>query len=107
MIFIVLLYNLLNGNIWNAKAYYRDSFFIAGFALVCIGLLSLVSKEGVFDMFSYQLSKHGRLGKVSYYDYTEFKKGQRSGTKLTCIPYFTVALLSLIISFILYVSFYL
>ena len=63
-----------------------DAFTIPGILMLCIGLLSIVAKEGTFDGLGYTFSTmrlvrrnyRDKLSKpTTYYDYKESVKGKR------------------------------
>ena len=105
-IIIMIIYNLLNKG-WSNVIAYSNGSFIAGFTLVCIWGLNLVSKAGGFDIFGYMFgAKKDPTGrKETLYDYSERKKVSRSSKKYTSIPFLLIGIIYIIISFALLLIF--
>lgn len=99
-VLVLIIYNSIKG--WGQLLPYCDALFFGGFSLVCVGILSLVTKSGGFDMFSYMFARKDSSGvKPSYYDYTKKNEDRRKGQAIKSIPYFVIGLISIIISAIL------
>ena len=92
---------LLNG--FNFALYYVNSFFFAGFAMICLGGLSIVNYYGGYDFMSYAFSKRNPDGtKIQYSTYIENKENKRKNNKLPFGPYFVRGTIFLIVSIIIY-----
>lgn len=80
-----------------------DSFALAGVITFLIGGLVLVGYFGGFDTLSYGISSFIRKNKKydDLFDYTEKKKLRRKSGDLTFMPYFTIGIFFLLVSFIL------
>ena len=92
---------LLNG--FNFALYYVNSFFFAGFAMICLGGLSIVNYYGGYDFMSYAFSKRNPDGtKIQYSTYIENKENKRKNNKLPFGPYFVIGTIFLIVSIIIY-----
>lgn len=98
---IVITYLYLKG--FDIIINYINGFFISGFALLCIGGLSLLSFFGAYDFFSYAFYR--KKASQSFNEYVEKKELKRKGNNLTCGPYFGLGLILVIISLILQVVF--
>ena len=92
---------LLNG--FDLVLYYVNSFFFAGFAMICFGGLSIVNYFGGYDFMSYAFSKRNSDGtKIQYSTYIENKETKRKAKKLPFGPYFVIGAVFLIVSLIIY-----
>lgn len=97
---IMAINNLILSN-WKSLVAYSDGAFIAGLSLFCFGGLSIVTRLGAFDIFSYMFAKRDERGfKKPFYDYCEGKKEGRGKKKYASVPYFIVGFLYLIVAFI-------
>jgi len=85
---------------------YTNGTFIAGFALICLGGLSLVNYFGGFDIFTLMVAKRDADGhKPTLYEHSLAKKEKRKKNKFVFVPYFCVGALFLITAIILNVIF--
>ncbi|MDE6656147.1 MAG: DUF3899 domain-containing protein [Anaeroplasmataceae bacterium] len=95
---IVVIYNLIHNN-WISLSYYSNAFCLAGFSIICFGILSIVNHAGAFNMMSYLFVRRDSLGhKQPYYDYVQEKTQQRKEIRFYFVPYFCVGGLCLILS---------
>lgn len=84
---------------------YEDGFFVAGSVLICVGLLSLLSNYGAFDLLSYSgkyvfnMSKKKKIER--YPEYVENKVLIRKKLKYKWIPYIVVGILFILISIVI------
>ncbi len=87
-------YQSTGANSWGKLEYYRDGSFIAAMALLFVGLLSIVSHFGVFDIFSFlpgrKVKDDGK--KENYSEYVERKNLARGHLKLHFLSYILIAL---------------
>ena len=84
--------------------YYIDAFSIAGFIVFLWGALSLIAYFGGFDTIRYGFASFRRGSRSKYedlYDYSVQKKEERKQGNLTFMPYFTVGIIFIILSFVL------
>lgn len=97
-IVIALIVLLVRG--FDLKIYYVDAFSAAGGVSVFFGLLLWVAAAGAFDTVGYGFSTFGSNRKYKdLYEYTVRKKEKRSRQKMTYMPYITVGIVFLVISF--------
>lgn len=102
---LVLLGLSLNG--FDVPIYYVNSFFFAGFAMVCIGGLSIINYFGGYDFMSYAFSKRNPDGtRVEYSAYISNKIEKRKTKTLPFGPYFVIGALFTLVSFLIYVIIY-
>ena len=98
---LVLIGLLLNG--FEYAIYYVNSFFVAGFSMVCFGGLSIINYFGGYDFMSYAFSKRNPDGtKIQYSTYIENKESKRKVKNLPFGPYFVVGIIFIIISLVIY-----
>ena len=101
---IVLINLILNS--FTVLYFYVDGFFIAGFSLILVGVLSLLNYFGAYDFWSYAFSRKKKDDhRMPIYDYSEEKKRKRKLKPLPFGPYFGVGILFFVISIILFVIF--
>lgn len=83
---------------------YIDGFFVGGAINVAIGLLSLVTDWGAFDMLSYGFARfHGanRDKFADLYEYSKFKSEKRRANDCSYGPYLLIGALGIVVSIIL------
>lgn len=100
---MMLLYFLIRENGFKLLLDYVNATSIAGFAMVMVGLLSLVCYYGAFDIFSYGFSTFHRTERRFHdlHEYSEFKKVVRNNRPIPYTPYMVVGVFTLLISLIL------
>lgn len=79
---------------------YVNGTFSAGFVLLCLGGLSVVSYLGAFDMFSYAFSKKSTK-KEGYYNYSIKNKESKKNKRYNYIPYLVVSSLFILAAIII------
>jgi len=106
---IMAIYNLsyqfgLSTNSWADLIYYRDGAFIAGMVLLFIGLLTVISQFGAFDIFSYYAGRKTKEDgtKENYTEYVERKRETRSHFNFSFLSYLIISTCFLIFSFVIY-----
>ena len=100
-VILVLIGLLINGFDWTIN--YVNSFFFSGFAMICIGGLSIINYYGGYDFMAYAFSKkHVNGKKIQYIDYIEKQNSKRESRQLPFGPYFVIGVLFLIISILIY-----
>ena len=96
-ILVLVIFNSLRS--WTILQNYIDGLFIAGFTLVCFGLLSVISYFGGNDIFSYMFARRNERGvKPSYYEYTINKREKRKSKGFSFVPYFVIGAFFILIS---------
>ena len=106
---LMVIYNLsyqfgYSVNSWGELSYYRDGAFIAGMVLFFVGLLTIVSQFGTFDIFSFYAGRKRKDDgtKENYTEYVERKNENRSKFNFAFLSYFIIATCFLIFSFVIY-----
>ena len=100
-IVILVIYNASHDR-WDLILYYSDGLFIAGFSLICFGLLSILNYFGAYDIFQHMVAKRGANGvKPSLYEFSEQKRIERKKNKLVFLPYIFVGVILVLISMLL------
>ena len=94
---IVILNLALNG--FDNSINYINGFFIAGFALLCIGGLSVLSYLGAYDFFSYAFYR--KKARLDYMEYIQQKETKRKNGALPYTSYFVLGGILVLISFII------
>ena len=109
----IVVYNIFNSyenqdtgvsfNAWKSPIAYSNALFIGGLTTIGIGGLSLVSKAGGFDIYSYMVAaKRKENGKKeTLYDYSERMSVKRKKRKFEWAIYFSFGILEVIISLLL------
>ena len=93
----ILILNLaLNG--FNKPINYMNGLFIAGFALICIGGLSVLSYLGAYDFFSYAFYR--KKASMDYMDYIKQKEMKRKNSVLPYTAYFIIGGIFILVSFV-------
>ena len=87
---------------------YCDAFFVCGAILICLGMLSLVTYYGVFDIFGYSTSyvyngmKKGSVQRYKdFHDYIQQKTEKRKKKKYNFLPYLAIGIVYIIVAAIL------
>lgn len=107
---ISLIYLCTNG--FNSAISYCNAFFISGFIIIAISILSTLSYFGAFDTISYSFYSLGRvftkekeMGEKKYkdlVDYVEKKKATRKKFLYSFLPYVYSGLIFMLASIILF-----
>lgn len=101
---IILVITTLSIKGFSYLVSYEDAFFIAGAVVIFIGILSLLSNYGAFDLLAYSgkyvynMSKKRKVER--YPDYVENKIAIRKKMKYKWIPYVVVGCVFIIIAII-------
>lgn len=81
---------------------YQNAFFITSFIWICISILSLVSRDGFFRIFSYSgyYIKHKFLQRPmnNYHDYYFIQEKKKDENRYSWTPYLVSGLILLVIS---------
>ena len=105
---IILGLTILLLNLWSKGSdqtiNYMDGLFIAGFAILCIGGLSVLNYFGAYDFFSYAFYR--KKASMDYHEFVGQKETNRKNRNIPFGPYFVVGILFILISLVLQ-SFYL
>ncbi len=100
---IIILIILINSNFYSLVAY-QDAFFVTGFIWIGVSILSLISHDGFFRIFSYSgyyiYNKFLQKPIDNYHDYYLLKEEKREKNKWTWTPYLFSGLILLAVSFI-------
>lgn len=101
---VVALIVLINKG-FNYLVSYSDAFFVGGTIILGVGLLSMLSSFGTFDIFSYSgkyvFNKMRSKDMENYPDYSKGKALNREETKFSFIPYLVVGGFEIIISIVI------
>ena len=89
---------------WQNLEYYRDGSFISFMIITGLGLLSIVSYFGAFDIFSYYPGRKRKEDgkKENYGEYVERKNLQRGKFDFSFLSYILIARIYAIFSLILF-----
>ena len=101
---LMSLYNTSAGR-WDLIGSYSNGCFVAGAVLVLLGLLSVVTNFGAFNLASFyfnrkRIEEGGR--KENYAEYTNRKEEERASYRLGFLPYMIVGVVYIAVSLILY-----
>ena len=109
-VLISLIYLIVNG--FDLMINYCDAFFISGFVITSIGVLSVLSYLGAFDTIGYSFYALGRvftskkeLDEKKYndlVDYVEKKKSKRGKLKEFFLPYIYSGVFYILLAVILF-----
>lgn len=84
---------------------YVDGTFIAGFVLIAVGFLSILTSKGSMDIFSYSTkyvyNKFRNKEVERYHEYSSNKMEKREKYKFSYVPYFVNGTFYFVISLIL------
>ncbi len=84
---------------------YVDGTFIAGFVLIAVGFLSILTSKGSMDIFSYSTkyvyNKFRNKEVERYHEYSSNKMEKREKYKFSYVPYFVNGAFYFVISLIL------
>lgn len=84
---------------------YVDGTFIAGFVLIAVGFLSILTSKGSMDIFSYSTkyvyNKFRNKEVEKYHEYSSNKMEKREKYKFSYVPYFVNGAFYFVISLIL------
>lgn len=98
---IIILYVLFTSGFNNLIAY-QDAFFITSFIWFAGGILSLVSRDGFFRIFSYSgyyvVNKFRQKHVDNYHDYYFNKEATKENKNWSWTPYFFCGLILFMIS---------
>ncbi len=101
VVLVVVTYNITNG--WNKMINYIDALFIAGFALICVSGLSIVTYFGAFDIFTHFFAKPKENNKKpSFYEYSIEKSNSRKEHKFNFVPYAVIGFFFIVLSIVLF-----
>lgn len=102
---IIIILIVLASRGFNHLVFYCDGLFIAGGVLVAVGLLSLLSGLGNFDIFSYSgkyvYNKIRNKSVERYPEYSKNKMLNRKNFQFGYIPYIVVGVFDILISVVL------
>ena len=98
-------YQSSGASAWSKIEYYRDGSFIAAMTLIFVGLLSLLTHFGAFNMFSFYFNRKRKDNgyKENYTEYSERKRIERGSLDLYFLSYIIIGLLFLIFSIIVFI----
>ena len=97
VIFVVNVFNKGTNIIFN----YINGLFIGGFAVSCIGGLSVLGYYGAYDFFSFAFYR--QKAKMEYHEFNEMKENKRKNNNIPFVPYFVVGVFFILISLFLQV----
>lgn len=84
---------------------YVDGTFIAGFVLIAVGFLSILTSKGSMDIFSYSTkyvyNKFRNKEVERYHEYSSNKMEKREKYKFSYVPYFVNGAFYFVVSLIL------
>ena len=84
---------------------YVDGTFIAGFVLIAVGFLSILTSKGSMDIFSYSTkyvyNKFRNKEVERYHEYSSNKMEKREKYKFSYVPYFVNGAFYFVISLVL------
>ena len=105
MVIYNLSYQSTGADSWGKLEYYRDGSFIAAMSLFFVGMLSLLSQFGAFDIFSYypgrKVKENGK--KENFGDYVQRKNLTRGHLKFYFLSYILIALVYATFAVITYI----
>ncbi len=97
---------------WKAVAII-DGTFVSGAIGIGIGILSFVTNQGTFDVFTVGfanlasvMKKDGRKRYDGLFEYRNIKESKRKTGRFNALVYFTAGLIYMILAIILYFSLY-
>ena len=98
---VLVIYNVVRGN-WILLINYCNGAFIAGFSLLLIAMLTIVSDSGGFYIFSYFFArkKDEQNHVEDFYEYQERRKQNREQHRFTWLPFVIVGGFFLLFSLI-------
>lgn len=104
-IMICVIIGTLSIKGFNYLVNYCNAFFIAGALFIGIGLLSIVTNFGTFDIFSYSgryvINRIKNVSVERFPEYTDNKKEKRKKLKFEFVPYMVLGVLCLLVAIVL------
>ncbi len=103
-----IIYVFINDKYFQQPLFsFMNGTFIAGFVLMLIGGLSILSNLGAFDIFSYQFKKKGTgENRYTLFDHQQQRIEKSKTKKLYFVPYMVVGALFIVISILLTIVYY-
>lgn len=103
MICVTVVFLSIKG--FNYLVNYSNAFFIGGALFVGIGLLSIVTNLGTFDIFSYSgryvINRIKNVDVDRFPEYCENKKEKRKKLKFEFVPYLVLGIFALLVAVII------